>query len=226
MAPLPPTPDPVVKIMLQWTRDGDPMAQTNHFWRYTGSAPASSDLSSIATAIVSGLETPIAPLCDAHTGLALARVRDVSVAEGPQGEGGAAWLGTRTGGQLAPGTAAVVNHQVDRTYRGGKPKTFFPWGTSTDLATSGLWDPTAVTAWQDGWAAFSAAISGLVGGATTLGSPCNVSYYAGGSHVVISPTTGRARNVPDRRTTPQVDNFAGHVAASLIGSQRRRNRNA
>lgn len=226
MPPLPPTPSPVLKVRLDWQRDGDALAKTIHHFRYSGSTPDATVLSEFAADITTAAESAFAALCDTHTGVNTTTITDVSMAEGLQGIGGTPWVGTRTGGQLAPATSAVVNHQSPRTYRGGKPKSFFPMGTSSDVATNGFWADAFVTEFLGAWSTWWTSVDGLTRSGTTIGEVVNVSYYSGGTTVVISPTTGRARNVPKKRTTPLVEAFAGSTGSKVIGSQRRRNRDA
>lgn len=226
MAPLPPTPSPVLGLTLHWARAGDALAQTKHLFAFTGAPADGADLANLAASVVTAAETAFAGVVDTVTGVSACTLRDLSVAEGQQGTGGTPWVGTRTGAQLPPGSAVVVNHSVPRTYRGGKPKTFLPAGTGGDVASTGFWDTTLVDAVATAWGAFTAAVDGLSHGTVAIGNIVNVSYFTGGSTVVISPTTGRARNVPKRRTTPLVENFTAHTVSKVIGSQRRRNRDA
>lgn len=224
MTPLPPAPQ-VIKFQAVWAVDGDPMAMTVHYFKYTGSAPAPSDCSTFASTFVSTAESDFASLCSAHTGMNSCICTDLTSDTSAQAEAGTPWLGTRSGGLLSPGTATVVSHSIARRYRGGHPRTYLPCGTSTDVQTTGLWGTSFTDAVDAAWGSFVGSVSAFSSSGCNIEEIVNVSYYHG-STVVISPTTGRARNVPTKRSTPQIDPITGHTTLVKIGSQRRRNKNA
>jgi hypothetical protein len=113
-------------------------------------------------------------------------------------------------------------HQIARRYRGGKPKSFFPWGVVTDFSSPQLWTSAFANSATGDYATFIAAVRAIAAGSTTLSNYVNVSYFSG-STVVINPVTGRARNVPTLRTGgPVVDSIVASTANTRIGSQRRR----
>jgi len=215
----------VLRAVINWQVDGDTMGATVHHWRYTGSQPSASDDVAIAAEIVAEGDSAFGGLCNAHVGMNTCTVTDLTSDTAPEGTGGTPWLGTRTGGQLSPGTAVVVRHAIGRRYRGGHPRSYLPLGTSTDLQTSGLWTTAFQSAVDSAWGTFNSVVVGAINSITAGAELVNVSYYKGFT-VVTSPTTGRARNVPTVRATPVVDTVTGHTVALNIGSQRRRNRDA
>jgi hypothetical protein len=116
----------------------------------------------------------------------------------------------------------LVNYVIGRRYRGGKPRSYFPWGSSQEIFTRQSWNPTFVTNVDSGLAAYFSAVIGTTVGGTTLTEHVNVSYYSGFT-VVTNPVTHRARNVPTVRAVPVVDNILSFAASSRPASQRRRN---
>jgi hypothetical protein len=153
--------------------------------------------------------------------------RDLSSAMGAEVEAGGPNGGTRAGSRLSPGTAVVVSHSISRHYRGGHPRTYLPLGCGPDVVAAGTWESTFVTAVDNAWGAFVAAlIAGSPYGALTITELVNVSFYGPPNVIITNPVTGRARTVSTVRHPPIVDPITGHVTRALIGSQRRRNRDA
>jgi hypothetical protein len=114
-----------------------------------------------------------------------------------------------------------VEFTIDRRYRGGKPRNFYPYGTASDLQTEQTWTDTALTGFLAQSEDLYSATAGVSAGGTTLTSRVSVSYYSGFT-VVTSPTTGRARNVPTKRSTPLTYAVVNTAVSPYIGSQRRR----
>lgn len=224
MPPLPNVPK-TLKYVVSWAIDGDTMGQTVHYFNYTGAAPTAANLSSAANGFVSDGSTDFAALCNTHVGMQNCTITDLTSPTSPQATAGTPWVGTRTGGQLSPGTAVLVAHSISRRYRGGKPRTYLPFGTSTDITTAGLWATALQTATDSAWGAWIASQVGRLNAFTAGAALCNVSYYHGFT-VVTNPMTGRSRNVPTVRAVPIVDEVTGHTTSIVIASQRRRNRDA
>jgi hypothetical protein len=213
-----------IKLNVAWQVDADTLAQTIHYWTFSGGA-ASADLASFAAAAVSQGASHFGSLVGNAVGMLSATARDLSSAMGQEGTGGSPWVGTRGTARLAPATAAVVSHFIGRHYRGGKPRTYLPAGVSADVVAAGTWDPAFVTAVESGWGAWVAALNGSTYGALNITALSNVSYF-GPPNRIITGSTGRVRTVSTVRSTPIVDRITGHTVRSIIGSQRRRNRDA
>lgn len=224
MTPLPNVPN-VLKARLSWTVEGDALAQTVHHFSYTGGPPSSTNCVTMANGILAAAGTAFAALMADSVALESCQVTDLSNVNDGQGVStGSAITGTRGTELLPPGAAMVISHTISRRYRGGHPRTYLPIGISSDITTSGLWDSTIVTAANTDWASWIAAVLG-VGAGCTISGLVNVSYY-NGSTVYTNPVTGRARNIPTKRTDPLTDSVTGSVSRNSIGSQRRRNRDA
>jgi hypothetical protein len=122
--------------------------------------------------------------------------------------------GGRTG-DFAPSSAAVLaSWTINRRYRGGHPRSYFPFGTAGTYASgsSKFWDPTFIASVETRLNTFIGAVSGKTVSATTFESFVNVSYYDKNSF----PTP------PYRRTTPVVDAITAVTVKQRICSQRRR----
>lgn len=221
MTPLPPV-SGVAKVQVLWDVGTDSDVSTTTYWRYSGGSFDSAAAAAMAGDILTnwagheGLWTPTVKLVGC-------RVLDLASDTAGEAVASTDVAGTRTGGPLPAATCAVANYTIDRRYRGGKPKGFLPWGSDSDLETEQTWTSAFITAALAAWQAFFAAVSGVSSGGSTLTTHVSVSYYSGFT-VVTSPTTGRARNVPTKRTTPQVDTVGDTEIGTVLGSQRRRNR--
>jgi hypothetical protein len=117
----------------------------------------------------------------------------------------------------------LVNYVIGRRYRGGKPRSYFPWGTVADLQGRQNWTAGFLTNVNTNLATAFAAMIGANAGSTVVTAHVNVSYYLG-SKVVIDPITGRAHNVSIARDVPVVDTIDSFKTSPTVASQRRRNR--
>lgn len=178
-----------------------------HF-KYTGGAPTTADCNSLATTVHNSFNTNLKALFNNTGGLGKIVVQDLGSNTGAQGINTTSAIGTRTGAYLSAGTAALINHKIARHYRGGKPRTYLPAFTATDMASPSAWVSASVTALQTGWDAFIAGIVGATSGSTTISAFANVSYYSGKT----------------LRSTPLVETITASVVSTLPASQRRRNR--
>jgi hypothetical protein len=213
----------VLAVLLSYD-DAFPVNSLNrlHF-SYTGTEPSVANANSIAAHVGSEWASNLASLHSSNdVRLETVEVIDLTSATAATGLAAPSAAGTRTGASLPAGTAALVNAEIARRYRGGRPRSYLPAGVAADEA-GGLWLSSFTTALATGWNAFIASINSYSVGGCSIGSPVNVSYYHGFT-VVTSPTTGRARNVPTPRSTPTVDVITGYNFPNRIASQRRRNR--
>jgi hypothetical protein len=191
------------------------------FFQYSGGQPSPSDCVTLSSELLTAMAGQLSQWGSDVT-LTTCTVTDLSIVSGAQGATTGSHHGGKTPGALSASTALLINYHISRRYRGGKPRSYLPWLVETDLQDRRNWSAaavaTAVTALQ---AFFSTAI-GSVGGSTTLSQHVNVSYFSG-FDVVTNPITGRARNVPKRRSSPQVDTISSITGSQRPGSQRRRN---
>lgn len=207
---------------LIWGDDQDTSVYTGLFFRYTGGPPNAAACIALAGDI--GGAMALQNDCwHEDTALNACKVTDLSSNTGGVGEYAVGTAGTIVGEPVSGGTAVLANYQITRRYRGGKPRSYFPWGSASELATRQTWGGTYVTQCQNALEAFFAACVGSTSGGTTISAHASISYYDGFT-VVTNPTTGRARNAPKVRLVPLVDDV---VSLSVLGrpaSQRRRNR--
>jgi hypothetical protein len=124
---------------------------------------------------------------------------------------------------LTGAAAALVNGTIARRYRGGKPRTYWPWFTSTDLDTQQQWNTSAVTLFNTQWGDFMTACLAISESGCTISESVNVSFYQGFVSAE-NPITHRWRNLPTYRTGEiPVDPILSWTLNLKPGSQRRRN---
>jgi hypothetical protein len=220
--PFPPVPN-VIKLSMKFTTATDLDIVTNTHWKYTGGPPVASDLqaflSNVATESTNQMEA-LVPTTVTHV---QDTATDLASAQGVQQIQTHAQVGTRTGAYLPINAACLINMKIQRRYRGGKPRNYWPFGVQGDLVDDAHWSSTAITAFTTG---FSNWANGLLvaQGAITLTNLVNVSYYQG-HFAVQNGVTKRYRNVPTLGPTPPypyVDNALSLVVNPTLGSQRRR----
>lgn len=190
---------------------------------YTGSLPTPANCNAFATAIDALAVTSLIPLMSDSVSLLGIKIVDLTSDTASEGEYLTTHAGTRGSAFLGAGTAALVNMPISRRYRGGKPRSYWPFGVQGDLQTPNTWNSSFLTAVLGGLETYLGGIEGIVEGSTTLGTLVSISYYHGFT-AVENPITGRTRDVPLVRTaaiTPDV--VTGLVPSTKVASQRRRN---
>lgn len=218
MPPLPAVPN-VLRASLLWTISSDVSARTGLFFEYSGSAPNNTACSALAGDIFAAFAANNGDW-DHDTSLVGCEVIDLSSATGGVG----IHSGSVPGGLSEPisgASSVLANYLIARRYRGGRPRSYWPFGDATVVGNRQTWEATFITGVTNHLTAAFAACIGSTSGGCTITNHANVSYYDG-FRVVTSPTTGRARNVPVLRATPLVDTIVGLNVATRIANQRRR----
>lgn len=213
MPPLPAVPN-VCKVIVSSIRSDANVENIFHIG-YSGTAPSAAQL---ATYLTSDFVPATETLYNAEGSTDLTgdtvEMIDLSSSTGATQSEGLTVSGVRTG-DFAPASAAVVvSWAIDRRYRGGHPRTYFPFGTAGtyEASSSKLWDTGFIDAIGTAIGVWVAAITGVTVGATVFEDLVNVSYVDKN----LNPTP------PYRRTTPIVDTIVGSVVKQRICSQRRR----
>lgn len=224
MPPLP-SPGAVIKVEFGFAVMGDVNVLTRLFFKYTGGPPTVADLTTIADDIGTDYGTDVKTYALPQVVLNTVTVTDLATSSGNVGLASPAVAGTNAGGLVSPGTATLFNYTVSRRYRGGKPRSYWPLGAESDIATTGLWGSTYLSNVQTAVNTLRLAIEGISTPSCDVGAQVNVSYYEGFT-AVENPITGRWKNVSKLRDVPVVDLITLSTANAKIGSQRRRNRAA
>jgi hypothetical protein len=225
MPPLPAV-NKVVKVdfIHQYGADNDVMSRM--FFSYATTAPSNADLATWGAAIGLAWSDNCAALAAAEiVALSQTNLVDLTSDTSASAEVATNYGGTRTGSSLTADSCAVVGYSMARRYRGGHPRGYWPFGVEGDLNSPGSWESGFVSAVSTGVNDMVTDIIAAAWAGAGAIHQVNVSYYTGFT-VVISPTTGRARNLPTPRVTPLQNNIIDSVCRVRIGSQRRRLRTA
>jgi hypothetical protein len=196
------------------------LAGSRFFVNYTGGPPTADNLNTFATAVSAAWGSHLAPLTRVDEALETVNITDLSTDSAALGAWAGSIEGTRGGNDLVGNACAIVNHQISRRYRGGRPRTYLRCGVDGDLDQSNTWTSDFQSAVLTGWQAFVADILSTTGIGIALVDDINISYYSGNR--VFTGPTGRARNIPIPRATPLVDPIIDSSVSHKVGSQRRR----
>lgn len=218
----PPVPN-VIRSALTHTRGGDNDIIVGLYWYYASGTPTASGMTALAGEIASLWASEFAPLMVSSGSLTAVTCTDLATSSGAVGEWTGSHAGTRSGSGLAAATSLLLNYAILRRYRGGKPRSYWPFGVDGDLATGQTWASGLTSAMDTAWQSFASGVIGYGGASVPITQHANVSYYEGFT-AVENPVTGRYRNISKLRATPLVDYTVGANASSVVASQRRRNR--
>jgi hypothetical protein len=210
-----------LKVAMQFNVDGSIQGGTNFHLSYTSGPPSGTDLGTMASAVESEWSSNLKPRFPTEMALVGVTVTDIASSSGAVGTWTGSVAGTSGSGVVSSSACVVINHEISRRYRGGKPRNYMPGVTQSDLGSGNELAPTPQADWLAAW---SGMVSGILGGSYgsfTLQDIVSVSYYEGFT-VVTNPITGRSRNVPTLRGTPLKDVIHASSVAKKLGSQRRR----
>lgn len=211
-----------LKLKYEYSIGTDVTAATILHFRYTGGPPVAADCLALATDLHGAFVTHLVPLMPSTNSITGAEVTDLSSSSAAQATYTATDAGTRSGSELGAAVAALTSWGIARRYRGGKPRSYWPFGTSSDLSSSQVWNSTFLTAIQGGVQLWLNDALGFSSGSTSLTALSNVSYYSGFTSVQ-NPITHRWRNVPTLRVAPVTDDIVTFSHGPKLASQRRRN---
>jgi hypothetical protein len=220
MPALPNVPN-VLRMEMQHTVGTDLDVLTRTFWLYSGSAPSNSGLVSMATALATSWGTVWKPLAGTSITLTNIALVDLTTTSSSEGSHAASIAGTRTGGAMPAGATVLVNYLLARRYRGGKPRSYFPYGVDSDLLNAQQWSSTFTGLVNTALASWDTDVAAAAPSGTTIANQVNVSYYHGFSSVQ-DPVTLRWRNIPTPRASVLIDNIVSQSCNAKIGSQRKR----
>lgn len=204
MSAQPPVPG-VCKVIIGWSVGAKAGANVLHF-SYTPSTPAPlAYVEALAAGIDAAVQSQSGLWSDDVTYESTTAI-DLSSDTGFVSEGGTATVGIRTGSKLPGNVAVLASYEIARRYRGGHPRTYWPWFTITDLSTPQDWFGASVAEAMDSTEAIiAAALGATAGGTSTL------------DQVMVSYTLAK---VP--RVDPLVTPIVFSIVDELVASQRRR----
>ena len=211
---------PCVRVSMDYLQLDAFVAVSRFFLSYAGSPPSGANCVTLATDVMTAWVAHLSPLIDTDYGLVEVDVLDIGTDSGLSGQ----WTGnetaTRSGVSLPSQCAVNVEYNIERRYRGGKPRMFLPSAVQTDLQDADHWNVTFIDEANAGMAAFFAELEALSIGSLGTLAHVNLSYYKGFTNLTNS--SGRERAVPTYRDAALLDTVVGYSCKALMGSQRRR----
>lgn len=203
-----------------WTYVGV-SAGMRFFIGYSGTIPTAAQLNTFATQFQGSVASHWAPMQAVNVIYNLFEVTDLSSTTGAIGSSSTSTPGTRTGSGTAANVCTLMNFHVARRYRGGKPRVYIPWGTSTDVTSPTNWTPTFISAATAAWSALISDLTVVPWSGATISGQVNVSYYEG--FKAFEEPSGRYKNIPQLRPGGPVKDAITSVACNpKFGTQRRR----
>jgi hypothetical protein len=212
-----------VKLKVDWKVGGDLNAVTILHAHYTGGPLLPADTLHFATATHAAIVAQFGGIFNPSVSLEGVECTDLSSSSGAQSTYSATHAGTRAGGPLGPATCVLTSWIITRRYRGGKPRSYWPFFSDNDLAADLSWMAGSVTAMQTATQLFYNDMVAITSGTAAIDYLSSVSYYSGFTSV-LNPITGRTKDVSKLRTAgPVVDKIVSFATNPRPASQRRRN---
>jgi hypothetical protein len=221
MPALPPVPN-VIRVIFHWGLEADNAAQTRRYFSYTGGAPSTGDCNALAADIDTAGGASFPSILSNAYQLSSVVVQDLASTSGAEGISSGAHGGTRAGTPTPVNTGTLTNWLIPRRYRGGKPRSYFPFLVAGDLVNNQAYTTASTTAVDTALGTFVAAVIGATSGSTVIAAHVNVSYYEGFTNVPYGSPTKYRRTPTLRPGGPLVDVIATHQTSSKPGTQRRR----
>jgi hypothetical protein len=191
------------------------------FLKYSAGPPTATTLITLAQNVTTHYVSALLGYQSNEVALEEVIATDLASAAGARGSYSANNDGGNSNKIPSLGTCTVIDFEINRRYRGGKPRIYLPIGTIDQCTTSTTWQASYVSAINAAWSTFQAAVLADTYTGFALEDNVNVSYYEGFT-LVTNPITGRGKNVAKIRSAPLVDNIVGHTTRTILGSQRRR----
>jgi hypothetical protein len=222
MPALPPAAS-VVKIAMKCTSGSDLDMVNRVFMQYSGTAPTVAQLNTFAAAVAAAWASELSAAYTTEKTLVAVTVEDLTSSTAAVGAWAGANAGVLGGGDLPLGVCVMLNFAIARRYRGGKPRSYFSWGSQADLSGDQTWLGSALTAFLGYYNTFITQVKAAPWAGATITDQVNVSYYEGFTNFTGPTGRDRARSTP-RAGAAVVDAITAVSANPRYASQRRRNR--
>ena len=221
MPPLPNQPG-VLKIDHHFTIGEDIAALCRWHVRYIGSAPTAADLNTFATYLSAQWLGSMVGLYHTTTALTAIDITDLTTPTSAFGSNTTPHAGGLVGQEQPAATCLLCTYHIARRYRGGKPRTYWPFGDADQLSDPQTWTVPFLSNCQTGIDQyFNATTFHAVGPATTQ-ELVSISQYHGFTPV-LNPITGRTRDVPTVRPVAIAPDLLGPpIIHPRPATQRRR----
>jgi hypothetical protein len=170
----------VIRAQFVYAYGSDANAQVALHLAYSdASPPDQAHMTTLATNLHTNYVTNLKPLHVTSCVLHQIILTDLSSASGAVGVWSGSEAGTRSAlNPVSAETCLLINFKVARRYKGGHPRTYWPFGNGADLQDPQNWTSSFVTACQTGFDAMLTYLKGLSGPPVITGL-CNVRYWSG-----------------------------------------------
>jgi hypothetical protein len=195
-----------MKNRLTWNVGATHNASSHLFTHYTGTPPSTADLTTYANLIASSYSAHMISKIPNNVVLSEIECLDLGNPGTIAGVAPISIPGTFPTTAMTAETAVLINFTIARRYRGGKPRVYWPAGTSADLASPVAWQGTFISGFESAFTAFLTALAPDPTPPPAVDHLVNVSYFS--AHVL--------------RPTPVVDQVLSWAVNPIPGSQRRR----
>jgi hypothetical protein len=213
-----------LRVKVQWALGTDANVDNSLHFTWAGTPPTAATLDTVATDIYGFAVSALIGELSTDSSLVGVEVTDLTSSTAAQGIHVATTSGTRGSGTVAGGLCALLSCKISRRYRGGKPRTYWPFGVPADLYTAQLWNPTWIGTLLTQMQAFINDILAVSVSGMTIGEFVSLSYYEGNVNTAPDPITGRIKNKPKPRTVAIApDPIVSYAFNPNYASQRRRN---
>jgi hypothetical protein len=200
---------------------GEAIARVGLHFAFTGGPPTTAELIDIANDFMTAYDTHGKSLTASEVVLDSVDLTDLTSPTSAVGESTHSTIaGTRGDSDNPSPLCATTIYGVSRRFRGGHPKSYWPFGVSGDLGSYNRWSSGFITAVDAGvQALITECLTSTHGGVAITDWVC-VSYYEGFDN--FTEPSGRARVIPRLRATPVVDSMFYKYLMPEYGVQRRR----
>jgi hypothetical protein len=178
MPPLAPVPNCLKVEIMGTTTAGLNWANILHF-NWSGTAPTVAACEAIAEQVFNEYNSQMLTNASADISLTEVQVTDLTSNTSSQGSYEGAATGDLEGSVVPAGASVLAQYASTLRYRGGHPRTYLVLGESLKLENTSTWTSAFVTAVEEAWTAFLAAVVGYASGGCTVGSQVAVSYSSG-----------------------------------------------
>jgi hypothetical protein len=190
-----------------------------------GARPSASDLQTFANALITLYDNHALGVMTGQVTFAGVEITDLSAPTAAQVIVTANNAGASGNQYLSADDAVLINFEVLRRYRGGKPRQYWPWGSFSDLANPQQWLQASITNFTSRWAQIESGILATpLGAGATIASLCSISYYQGVNPPITLPSGRVKQSSALRPGGPIIDDVVATTVNQTLGSQRRRMR--
>lgn len=165
----------VLRLRLLGVIQGQPWASIQYA-KFLGPPPSSTDLATIGTQLATSWQNAIAPQCVPSVGLRVIEVIDLSSDVSSVGTTTSSINGTKTGAANPNNMAVVASYKINRRYRGGHPRTYWPMGNAADVLNGRLLQAAFLPLASNAASAWVGNVNAILYAAQPLQHGC-VSYY-------------------------------------------------